>query len=569
MKTMIRNFIAALAVAITFSATAQSVTQSPPAPGYVPQVTSRTSLASAIRATVILNEGLRSGTFVRRTTNLSAEVGRDTQQCVYVPFASDTSGASGAYVRVYSGPINVLWCGADPTNVADSANAIKGARDLLQYNANGRGGTILIPRGYYKVNSTVAFTAYAAGQVHNMWIVGEGPDNTRLDFSGAGINTDGITFDPGVHFGVKGLTITGARRDAISINPGATPGAGTYSQQFMLENFRIQSSVNAGLKIVNAFMGTISDGWVTGNADGVVLNGFSTSLNVSRVFSDLNTNTAWTINGLTYSTFTDTGADTSTYGYAISNVSAVSFVNAGAESNSRNGFLIQTNTASVGSLPTAVTNIVGLSLINVFTFHNSLGSSGIYAAIQINTANSRPANVHLIDHVDVPNSGADYSYGFAGTSGAITVIKENVQVGGLQSVSGAVTIELDAVSCTIGISFGGGTTGLTYGARACSYIIDNGVQTTFFDVPLTAKGSSTGLARITGLPAASGFTTGALGYYTGMTGITGALAYISNNGGGNTTADVMIQGATGVVTATEANFTNTSRIIGTIVTKQP
>lgn len=79
-------------------------------------------------------------------------------------------------------------------------------------------------------------------------------------------------------------------------------------------------------------------------------------------------------------------------------------------------------------------------------------------------------------------------------------------------------------------------------------------------VVLTAKGSSTGTARLAGLPAASGSPAFALGYYATMVGVSGTLGLILNNGGGNTTADIVIGGTTGVSLATHANFADTSEL---------
>lgn len=51
-----------------------------------------------------------------------------------------------------------------------------------------------------------------------------------------------------------------------------------------------------------------------------------------------------------------------------------------------------------------------------------------------------------------------------------------------------------------GISFGGGTTGITYASQACSYTkIGNRVHCSGF-VYLSSKGSSTGAAKLTGFP---------------------------------------------------------------------
>jgi hypothetical protein len=76
----------------------------------------------ASAANAILRESGREGLFVFSSTNLSTFVTADTQQGIYVAPSSDTTGASGAWVRKFSGPIDPKWFGVLSTNSA-SANA--------------------------------------------------------------------------------------------------------------------------------------------------------------------------------------------------------------------------------------------------------------------------------------------------------------------------------------------------------------------------------------------------------------------------------------------------------------
>jgi len=57
---------------------------------------------------------------------------------------------------------------------------------------------------------------------------------------------------------------------------------------------------------------------------------------------------------------------------------------------------------------------------------------------------------------------------------------------------------------TPGISFGGGTTGITYTTQLARYTQIGNVVTFSFFIILTSKGSSTGVAAITGLPVTVG-----------------------------------------------------------------
>lgn len=82
-------------------------------------------------------------------------------------------------------------------------------------------------------------------------------------------------------------------------------------------------------------------------------------------------------------------------------------------------------------------------------------------------------------------------------------------------------------SFTPGVSFGGGTTGVTYSAQIGSYTkIGRHVEASL-RVTLSAKGSSTGAAKITGLPFAAGtgaaYYVGSVGFAFGMSSLTGVI----------------------------------------------
>lgn len=118
-------------------------------------------------------------------------------------------------------------------------------------------------------------------------------------------------------------------------------------------------------------------------------------------------------------------------------------------------------------------------------------------------------------------------------------------------------------SWTPGISFGGGTTGITYTTQVGRYTKIANLVAVGCQVALSNKGSSTGNARITGLP----FTTlnvsefrSALnpGFFASLSGLTAGIALgIDNN---QTTVNVLVPGTASTAAATNANFTNTSQI---------
>jgi len=71
-----------------------------------------------------LTESGREGMFAFSSANLAAKVTSDPNQGIYVAPASDVTGASGAWVRKYSGPASLSWFGpgtADDTAIIQSA----------------------------------------------------------------------------------------------------------------------------------------------------------------------------------------------------------------------------------------------------------------------------------------------------------------------------------------------------------------------------------------------------------------------------------------------------------------
>jgi hypothetical protein len=87
----------------------------------LPNAVSSRTLLAAISSPVnlqsaTLNEAGREGTFVFSATNLSTMVTGDPAQGIFVAPASDTTGASGAWVRKYTGDWSIGWFGANPND---------------------------------------------------------------------------------------------------------------------------------------------------------------------------------------------------------------------------------------------------------------------------------------------------------------------------------------------------------------------------------------------------------------------------------------------------------------------
>jgi hypothetical protein len=144
--------------------------------------TTRAALAIAGAAAVNLDlahltEVGREGMFVYTTTNISAAVTADPQQGVFVAKSTDPSGASGGWVRKFTGPHNVRWFGAKGDGVTDdSANTVIALSYLEKTSQGGFGygngaSELFFPRGHYymgattlEILSTVTLTGESVGE---------------------------------------------------------------------------------------------------------------------------------------------------------------------------------------------------------------------------------------------------------------------------------------------------------------------------------------------------------------------------------------------------------------------
>lgn len=116
------------------------------------------------------------------------------------------------------------------------------------------------------------------------------------------------------------------------------------------------------------------------------------------------------------------------------------------------------------------------------------------------------------------------------------------------------------------LTFGGGATGMTFASRAGSYVKVGRIVTVQIRITLTAKGSSTGSAEITGLPfQVSGDSPGhSIGscWYTNMSGLVDGIVPLAGSGG--TKLEMYGGGAASVAALSDASFTNTSDIMVTV-----
>jgi hypothetical protein len=118
---------------------------------------SRSAMAAAAQtqSPVVLSEKGREGMFVFDGSNLAAKVAADAHQGIYVAPSSDPTGATGAWVRKFDGPVELGWFGvadgvSDNAERCESAFAVFGDTD-----APSRAGWFVFPQGNITMNRRV------------------------------------------------------------------------------------------------------------------------------------------------------------------------------------------------------------------------------------------------------------------------------------------------------------------------------------------------------------------------------------------------------------------------------
>jgi hypothetical protein len=154
----------------------------------------------------------------------------------------------------------------------------------------------------------------------------------------------------------------------------------------------------------------------------------------------------------------------------------------------------------------------------------------------------------------------------AGTIGT-TVVADAGANQFLTAISAAGVISKIAASTpwTPALVFGGASVGMTASNSGASIRIGPFVIAVA-RINLSAKGSSTGAAAITGLPFAEGAGVGGVyvpQFYVNLAGLTGAIFGLI--GAGNSVVGLQQHAAGTVIAVTDANFTNTSTLNGTCI----
>ena len=216
-----------------------------------------------------LSDGGRSGIFVWSSDDHYDDVLEDSQSGIFVAPNSDLTGASGAWIRTFSGQFNIEWFGAIGNGIYDCTDAIQATIDMAVYLG---GGKIYLPTGSYNVYGTIKIDR--TGEVGV-----PGSNNVRLQITGDGEGNTAI------------IQKTGSV-DTFLIIGDETP-SGTAHGYFTLERFAITGGSSShrsenGIRLKSIAYINLNELTFHNLNDGLVLDGCLSSTFNGITFNESN-----------------------------------------------------------------------------------------------------------------------------------------------------------------------------------------------------------------------------------------------------------------------------------------
>ena len=284
-------------------------------------IADRTSLAGySASSTAYLREGGREGLFVWDPSNQSPNVAADTAQGIYVPAAANASGASGAWVRKFSGAVSVKWFGAAGDGATNDSAAFTSAIAYLNASASNTNGfykassKLFVPAGHYFLGSTtldISHTLIIEGDGTGMtgvahatklrWSSGaSGIRIQRYDTAGASSVDNVNTHSGGDGTILRGLHLVGGYSTTEGEFHGVHAKARFAVENCKIENFEgdgIYANVVAGSGGAaegNANVSRVAGASISGCRNGIYLDGADTNV-WSVIGVDASSNRRWGI----------------------------------------------------------------------------------------------------------------------------------------------------------------------------------------------------------------------------------------------------------------------------------
>lgn len=347
--------------------------------------------------------------------------------------ANDTDPTKGAALVGYSGRtvadslndfVNVKRFGAVGDGVTDDTAAFLAAIAYLDNGTETKGGTILVPRGQYKINQKLQFDG--VDSVTNYYIRGDGMLNTFLDFSGCPPNTDSIYFNGGSQVGVSDIMITGSTRHGLVLNDQTT----SFVSFAEIRNVRVQYCQGYGVYSLHSYLVLMESVFATSNTGGGVnFAGNHTSIITNKVYTANNVGTGFRINGAVYVDI-NAQSDNNFRGYLFSNIRGGNLRALGSESNKNEGVLLVSSNATAVGIFGEYQNIHGLVMSSgCHIRNNTAGPLGNSANIAVSAEDGRPIEFTMIGVVDNVTAG-DPSVAMSSTGGPVTYTEIDCQFQG-------------------------------------------------------------------------------------------------------------------------------------------